>query len=146
MIPHGKSSLAPKSIWTQFKLVEAKMKTAAARHVKRDLNHLQANLGQAGTQLRNATATVDGQKKFLPTSQQILDPTKSRQRMPPRSSPMTRSAVGTAGVNGVHQRQRTVDASSGLSKDVSSLDEDGNLLQQRCYVGRCRVRSCSGSR
>ena len=27
---------------------------------------------------------------------------------------MTRSAAGTAGVNGVHQRQRTVDASSGL--------------------------------
>ena len=58
---------------------------------------------------------------------------------------MTRSAAGTAGVNGVHQIQRTVDASSGLSQDLSSLDEDDNLVQQRCHVARCRVRSCSGS-
>ena len=65
--------------------------------------------------------------------------------MPPRSGLMTRSAAGTAGVNGVHQRQRTVDASSGLSQDLSSLDEGDNLKQQRCCVARCRVRSCSGS-
>ena len=43
---------------------------------------------------------------------------------------MTRPAAGTAGVNGVHQRQRTVDASSGLSQDLSSLDEDDNQVQQ----------------
>ena len=34
------------------------MKTAAEPHVKRELNHLQARLGQAGTQLQNASATA----------------------------------------------------------------------------------------
>ena len=47
------------------------MKTAAKPHVKRELNHLQARLGQAGTQLQNATATVYDQKKLLAASQQV---------------------------------------------------------------------------
>ena len=58
---------------------------------------------------------------------------------------MTRSAAGTAGVSGVYQIQRTMDASSGLSQDLSSPDEDDNLVQQRRHVARCRVRSSSGS-
>ena len=47
------------------------MKTAAEPHLKRELNHLQARPGQAGTQLQNATATVYGQKKLLAPSQQV---------------------------------------------------------------------------
>ena len=70
---------------------------------------------------------------------------RSRLRMPPRSGLMTRSAAGTASVTDVHQRQRTVDDASGLSQDLSSLDEDDNLVRQQTHVARCRVRSCSGS-
>ena len=56
---------------------------------------------------------------------------------------MTRSAAGTAGVNCVHQIQRTLDALSGLLQDLLSLDEDDNLVQQRRHVARYRVKNCS---
>ena len=47
---HGRSSQRhPRAVGHELKLVEAKMKTAAATHVKRELNHLQATLSQAGT-------------------------------------------------------------------------------------------------
>ena len=90
--------------------------------MKRELDHLQARLGQAGTQLQNATAA--GASGGLAASS----------RMPPRSGPTTRSAAGTAGVDDVHQRQRTGDDASGLSKDLSSLDEDDSLVQQQTHV------------
>lgn len=61
---------------TTSKLIEAKMKTAAEPHVKKELNHMQARLGQAGTQLQNATATVNGQKELLAASQLILASTE----------------------------------------------------------------------
>ena len=49
---HGMSSQRrPRADGHDFKLVEAKMKTAVEPHVKRELNYLQARLGQAGTQL-----------------------------------------------------------------------------------------------
>ena len=41
------------------------MRTVAEPHVKRELNHLQARLGQ------NATAAVYGQKKLLAASKQV---------------------------------------------------------------------------
>ena len=41
------------------------MKAVAEPRVKRELNHLQARLGQADTELKNATAAVYGQKKLL---------------------------------------------------------------------------------
>ena len=47
------------------------MKTAAEPHVKRELNHLQARLGQVGTELQNAIAAVYRQKKLLAASQQV---------------------------------------------------------------------------
>ena len=47
------------------------MRTVAEPHVKRELNHLQARPGQAGTELQNATAAVYGQKKLLAASQQV---------------------------------------------------------------------------
>ena len=34
----------------------------------------------------------------------------------------------------VHQRQRTGDDATGLSKDLSSLDEDDSLVQQQTHV------------
>ena len=116
------------------------MKTAAEPHVKRELNNLQARLGHAGTQLQNAIATVNGQKKFLAASQHVHASTEKVETVD-----ATAERSGTAGVSGVHQIQRTVDASSGLSQDLSSLDEDDNLVQQRRHVARCRVRSWSGS-
>ena len=92
-----------------FKLVEAEIKTAAEPHVKRELDHLEAAAGASG----GLAASL---------------------RMPLRSGPTTRSAVGTAGVDDVHQRQRTGDDASGLSKDLSSLDEDDSLVQQPTHV------------
>ena len=47
------------------------MKTVAEPRVKRELNHLQARLGQAGTELQNATAAVYKQKELLAASQQV---------------------------------------------------------------------------
>ena len=61
--------------------------------------------------------------------------------MPPRTGLMTRPAAGTGGVNGVHQRQRTVDASSDLSQDLSSLDEDDNQVQQLGGFTRQQTRN-----
>ena len=74
---HGRSSQRRRRAGGhEFKLVEAKMKTAAEPLVKTKPNHLQAKPGQAGTQLQNATATVEAQEEFLATSLQILDSTK----------------------------------------------------------------------
>ena len=45
----------------------------------------------------------------------------------------------TAGVEDVHQRQRTVEDASGLSQDLSSLDEDDSL--GAATVSRCTMQS-----
>ena len=47
--------------------------------MKREHNHLQARLGQAGTQLQNATATVYGQKKLLAALQQVHAPEEANE-------------------------------------------------------------------
>ena len=124
-----------------FKLVEAKLKTVAEPHVKRELSHVQARLGQAGTELQNVTAAVYGQKKLR--SKFTRRQRRSRPCMPPLSGPMTTSAAGTAGVEDVHQRQRTVDDASGLSQDLSSLDEDGSVgaaTDSRCTLQNKKVQ------
>ena len=94
-----------KVVGHQFELVEAKMKTASKPHVKRE----QARLGQAGTQLQNATATVYGQKKPLEASQQVhastekvetVDATAERtdDKVGPRNSRCGRRSSKTARV------------------------------------------------
>ena len=52
---------------------------------------------------------------------------------------MTRSAAGTAGVEGVHGRQRTVTRSSGLSHERTSFDEDDHSVQGRTHVAEQEV-------
>ena len=47
---------------------------------------------------------------------------------------MARSAAGTGGVEGVHERQRTVTRSSRLPQERSSFDEDDNSVQGRTHV------------
>ena len=65
-----------------------------------------------------------------------------RRKHVPLSRRMTRSAAGTAGVEYVHQRQRTVDDASGLS-DLSSLGEDDSLgaaTDSRCTLQNKKVQ------
>ena len=63
---------APEQMDIMSKLVEAKMKTIAESHVKEEVNHMQAWVGQ---QLQNDTAPVNGQKEFQADSQQVLGST-----------------------------------------------------------------------
>ena len=52
---------------------------------------------------------------------------------------MTRSAAGTADVEGVHGRQRTVIRSSGLSRERSPFDEDDHSVQERTHAAEQEV-------
>ena len=140
---HGKR---PEANGHDFKLVEAKVKSAAEPLVKSEHNHLQAKLGQASTQLHNVTAAIYGQKKLLAASQQVH---ASIEKVETVDATAERPDDKVSRRNRRCERRSSNTAHCGCFEwfvtSLSSLDEDDNLVQQRRHVARCRVRSRSGS-
>ena len=93
-------------------------------------------------QFQTATSSCEVRELFGPLLEMVEQ--RIRASGQAHNELMTMCAVGTAGVDGVHERECTVTRSSDLSQEISSCDEDDNLVEGRTHVVEQEVEEEEG--